>query len=266
MSILTPNRWHLSPPESAQLSCPNFFIVCLTPLFQSAHKFHYLFPIWLLIFPTCNSFRLCLLKQKRVHYKGTVLLTKRLLSQAFLSKRGGRLRLFLVVLYIQYQKKLAAALLCTVHSGNNIWFCTFWKPSKNNGPKRRGCSHAATLQSLQTMSDTSHRPAATKHTRVFAVCIPHRLNFASPILIPFLGLTGQTTCAALTYIPSNKPQEAIDLQRWTLKCCARKLSWVWTKVSNFHADLVTPFIGAKHGRCRRIVRSLCISKPWLAMR
>lgn len=54
------------------------------------------------------------------------------------------------------------------------------------------------------MSDSSHRPAATKHEDV---C---RLHFAPPsfvglILFLLLGLTGQTTAL---HLPSSKPQAA----------------------------------------------------------
>lgn len=136
--------------------------------------------------------------------------------------------------------KLAAALQFIV----GILFSFALLKAEQNGP-RRGCSDAATLQSLQTMSDTSHRPAATKHQ---GVCRLHSASpsFASPILI-LLSLVSQDKPLRCSYLATSrrKPQTAAYAMKFEMLRAEIELVEPGSQISRGSCDT---FYWGKHGR------------------
>lgn len=131
------------------------------------------------------------------------------------------------------------------------------------GPRRtrmQRCSYSTILANY--ISDTYHRPAATKHP---GVCRLHSASpsFASPILILLPGLTGQTIAL---HLPSNKPQEAADCSLCDEIWNVARGNWAgWTRVSNFtrilwHLSLEENMGGSAY---HPVIMHI---KLWLAMR
>lgn len=157
---------------------------------------------------------------------------KHLLSQAFYRREADDS-------IFSWGTKLAAALQLIVE----IFSFALLK-AEQNGP-RRGCSDAATLRSLQTMSDTFHRPAATRHQ---GVCRLHSASpsFASPILtllsLVLQGKPLRCTCLATS---RRKPQIAAYAMKFKMLRAEIELVEPGSQISRGSCDT---FHWGQHGR------------------
>lgn len=180
---------------------------------------------------------------------GTVLLSV-CLAKHFIEERGGRLHLYLHTWWYQNLPLLYTSYVVEIFSSALLKSRAKWVQDE------RGCSDAATLQSLQTICLTLTIDRQRPNTLVFAVCIPHRLVLQARSW--FSSLVSQDKPLRCTYLATSrrKPQTAAYAMKFEMLRAETELVEPGSQISRGSCDT---FHWGKTWEVQRIIRSSCIS-------